>query len=178
MERTCNRPTATAIQNDPLDVSDLKLQEISFDNSFSLIRIGSSDEFETPWATLLWVWDCPALKILVTRLQLVHLQAHQKRGDVYEFSDDQNAGDSGIASIITVTSSLNNMSLIPVQNQHQMARTTYCMSCLLVRQIVTLAQNMRNLWKLLNVWKESLNHKSAVHLPTYPRSLTMKQFDQ
>ena len=30
--------------------------------------------------------------------------------DVYEFSDDQNAGDSGIASISTVTSSLNNMS--------------------------------------------------------------------
>ena len=109
MER--NRPTATAT-DDPLDVSDIKLQEISFDNSFSFDSDGSSDEFENSMSNTMSV-GLPSSENIGYPIAAGAFTSTPKKGgyaDVYEFSDDQNAGDSGIASISTVTSSLNNMS--------------------------------------------------------------------
>ena len=109
----CNRPTATAT-DDPLDVSDIKLQEISFDNSFSFDSDGSSDEFENSMSnTSIMSVGLPSSENIGYPIAAGAFTSTPKKGgyaDVYEFSDDQNAGDSGIASISTVTSSLNNMS--------------------------------------------------------------------
>ena len=111
MER--NRPTATG---DPLDVSDNKFQEISFDISFSFDSDGSSDEFENSTSnTTIMSMGLPSFENIGYSIEAGAFTITPKKeeyADVYEFSDDQDAGDCGIhvASISTVTSSLNNMS--------------------------------------------------------------------